>query len=52
MLDSMIVISSCEQSLDERLARLTEQILRFQSSAPTTIVAGNAKDIEIQDTDL
>ena len=48
MLDSMIFISSYEQSFAERLARLTEQILPFPSSAPTTLVAGNAKDWKIK----
>ena len=43
MLDSMIVISSYEQRLDWSLALLTEQILPLLSSAPTTIVPGNAK---------
>ena len=44
MLDSMIVISSYEQSFYDRLARLTEQLLPFLSSAPTKIVMGSAQD--------
>ena len=44
MLDSMMVISSHEQSYDGGLARLTEQRLPLLSSAPMTIVPGNAND--------
>ena len=44
MLDSMIVISSYEQIFDGRLARMTEHTLPFLSSAPMTMVLGNAKD--------
>ena len=44
MLDSMMDISSHEQSYDGDLARLTEQALPLLSSAPITIVPGDAND--------
>ena len=44
MLDSMMDISSHEQSYDGDLARLTEQALPFLPFAPITIVPGDAND--------
>ena len=46
MLDSIIVVSSHEQSFNGGLTRLTEQALLVLSSAPTTIVPRNANDQE------